>query len=950
MALTEGIQESSREAARRAAEAARTAAEAERTTAEAGRERVETERVGVETVGSPNEIARTQPGADPGSGVEPSTQAAAQAHVVQASFPEAGPSDPLAGVWSLAGSPAPAETAPQQQVEPVASPQTSQPLDDALGELQQAEENLQSMQDLAAEGNGAARAELHGGSPQRAVDDAETAVQTAVTDEIEQEAGRSPSVAAVDRVGNEIAQRYANDPASQGAVRDAVAEIRLDTQADEVLDVAEAAGTPQEAIETLGEGYAAAAPEVQARIRNDSRTGALLDTAVGEANAPLASIPNEIRSGHDVYPPVREALHNLEQLTEGLPPELAGELVERALPAYEGVQQASEGFGIVGGPNGQYSLVNIVGRVADAPGGTGLVGRLTALNANTLGLETALYDGAAPALFIEMERRGQVVMGNSPLDVAMEGVEGYLDQQVQGDVERYAELTEELSFLVTNAGPTMNAEQLERAIDEYIAAKGPEWEADVEATRQALEQHGENLLQQIEQLHDLPSELTDRQGEIDDNLRAMLDDPAAQTAISMALRQRPELAAGQAGQDLVDTFADLGVTGDDSPVAVSLVGAYLRENVMDQTAQIDLADPASLQRARAQITDALNNNPQLAQVLDVTPEQLNDVAAALTDLVPDPASGIDAFEYANNVARNSNNAFDKLDEALGRNTPFNLGFRMSAVAIVGSGLVNAGVNFAEDPTLRNGMEVLLESARVGVDSAQLAAAMRDLPADSRTVTGLKAAGRFVHVLGAGMAGVDALSRLGQGDLVGAGLNATVAGGVSYAVFGSSAWAGPIGFGVAAAATLGLFVYDGIRSTQHSNRFQTDEATAFLADSEVFSDEAAQVLTDTSSESHSPVPILLEYGRLRGLNAEQTVDWINSIDSDRLAALRDNLHHTLDEIDGDLGRFGDTHDDDEWFVRDTEQRPWFARSGVSRPESATQVDAILEALEIDLPRP
>lgn len=1005
MAVTEGIQESSREAARRAEEAARRA-EAERTAAEATPERVEAEHGGVETIARRNDEAQPTTGENAGPRFEPATQTAAQEHAIRSSFAEERSTDPLSASWRLAGSPAPASPAPQngpsdehtvrpgetlsgiasehpgvssqdiqqeneienpdliypgqrltipggpgtpeqveQQVEPAASP-----LDDALGELQQAEESLQSMQDLAAEGNGAARAELQGGYLQRNVDNAEAAVETAVVDEIEQEAGTDPDVAAIDRVGNEIAQRYANDPAAQEAVREAVGEIRLDKQADEVLDAAEAAGTSQEAITTLGDRYAAASPEVQARIRADSRTGALLDPAVQEANAPLESIPEEIRSGHDVYPPVREALHDLEQLTEGLPPELAGELVERALPAYEEVQQASEGFGIVGGPNGQYSLVNLAGRVADAPGGDALVGRLTALNDNTLGLETALFDGAAPALFIEMERRGQVVMGNSPLDVAISGAEGYLDSQVQGDVERYAELTEELSFLVTNAGAAMTPDQLDRAINEYITAKGPEWEADVEATRQALEQHGENLLRQIEQFHDLPSELAGRQGEIDDTLRTMLEDPAAQTAISMALRQRPELAAGQAGQDLVDTFAELGVTGDDNPMAVSLVGAYLRENVMDPTAQIDLGDPASLQAARDQITDALNNDPQLAQVLDVTPEQLNDVATALVDLVPDPASGIDEFQYANNIARNANNAFDKLDEALGRGTPFNLGFRMSAVAIVGSGLVNSSVNFAEDPTLRNGMDVLLNSARVGVDSAQLVAAMRNLPAGSPAVSGLKAAGRFVHVLGAGMAGVDALSRLGQGDLVGAGLNATVAGGVGYAVFGSSAWAGPIGFGVAAAATLGLFVYDGIRSTQHSNRFQTEEATAFLADTEVFDDEAARVLTDTSGESHSPVPILLEYGRLRGLTAEQTVDWINSIDPDRLTALRDNLHHTLDEIDGDLSRFGETHDDDEWFVRDTEQRPWFAATGEPRPESATQVDAILEALEIDLPRP
>src|SRR5689334_7320080 len=104
------------------------------------------------------------------------------------------------------------------------------------------------------------------------------------------------------------------------------------------------------------------------------------------------------------------------------------------------------------------------------------------------------------------------------------------------------------------------------------------------------------------------------------------------------------------------------------------------------------------------------------------------------------------------------------------------------------------------------------------------------------------AGRSVHVLGATIASAVGLNRLGQGDYLGAGLSFAVAGGVTWGALGSSAFAGPIGFGIAAVGTLGLWIYDGIRSTAHNSRFEGETTSNFLKQAN-FDADAAHELAD-----------------------------------------------------------------------------------------------------------
>ena len=808
----------------------------------------------------------------------------------------------------------------------------------AQGELEQAQQRAGS--------DAMTRFELREGTFHDSVTQAEDALRTALENQIEQQAGADPSLADIDRHGADIRAVYAQDPLASEAIDAALVDYKQDREVEMILDDVTASGDTRTQLETLSQRYQAAPAAIRDKLVADPRATDLFEEAAQYANEPLSEASTD-PSNPDVLPQTNLAITRLDQITEGLDPQVAAGVVQSALPEYENIFQEIEQSPVLGF-DGTQTAVRIAGRVWSASNGSSLVTRLVELGtANVTGVGNPVFEGAGPAYLIELGRQGGSFPGDvSMFEYALSGTEQFQSGTIADHAETYAEHLDELRFLVENGGAAMTPQQLDAAIQAYVSEKGPEWENRLNELRSQLSTDGTALLNQIQQLeaglHTVP---TDQQDGMRQRISDLLSSPEAQLAVGMALNQNPQLVRGAAGDDLVQTFADLGIVGKDNGLAVVLVSSYLRENVMGPAANIDLSNPASVEAMRTQLEDALRNNSGLASVLQITPDQLNDVADGMLGLLPEPGA-VDQFEYANNVGRNTNNALDKLDASLGRSSPFNLAFRTSAVAIVGSGLVDAIDRFGDDPRLRNGIDVVLESARMGVDSTQLFAALRNWP-EGTGVSALKTAGKFVHVLGATMAGADGLNRLGQGDYVGAGLSFVVAGGVTWGALGSSAVAGPLGFGAAALATVGLWIYDGVRQSQHANRFQTDTTANFLQHAG-FDAEAAHILNDHSGEGHSVVPLLMRYGELRGLNEAQTIQWVNSIDSDRLGALRDNLHRTLDEIDGDVSRFQQTHESDALMVSDTEQRPWFAATGVARPMSVAQLDAVLTVLEVRRP--
>ncbi|TWH00093.1 LysM domain-containing protein [Mesorhizobium sp. J18] len=708
---------------------------------------------------------------------------------------------------------------------------------------------------------------------------------------------------------------------------------------------------PAEALQELEGVYTNASERLSDALDRSDAAQEIIDGAANWVADPLISSDLD---REQPGAPTLESMQRLETLTADLDPEMAARVVDAMMPKLGEAQQhyLDNGYsGVQIGPEGTSSLISVLDRIAGTTSGEEAANRFAEMglfDMNTV--RSSMYEAIGngePIPAYALTIASMEGIDPSVLDEILYTVEGTRDHGIADLAEDYSAHLEELSYLISNGSTAMTEEQLETAIQDYIDEKGPEWQNRLDELERQLADRGSGLLTQIQQFQNLPDET---RADHQERINNLLDDPNAQLAVSMALRDLPELVKGEAGQELIQLFNDLGITGSDNPLASNLVGAYLRENVMIPAGDIDPSDPASLQAARDQLTEALANNPELANLLGISSNQLGEISDAFLDLVPEHTDDFNAERYGIDAVRNLNNALDTFDAQL-RDAPFNRLFRASALAIVGSGLANAIEAYGEDPSLRAQLQLAVDSARVGIDSAQFVTSLLTSN-ESALTNGLKLGGKMVHLLGASLAAVDAMGRLSHGDVVGAGLNVAAAGGVSYAVFGSSSLAGPIGFGVAGVATVGLFIWDGIQNAQHNSRFETETTAAFLRHSG-FNEEAASALIDQSGEGYSPVPILMRYGELKGLTPEQTVDWINSIASSedglaKLAALRDNLHHTLDEFDGDIARFEATSDNDDERVFSTEERPWFVRSGEGRPESAAQLDAVLAVLELDIP--
>ncbi|WP_162623096.1 LysM peptidoglycan-binding domain-containing protein [Billgrantia lactosivorans] len=718
-----------------------------------------------------------------------------------------------------------------------------------------------------------------------------------------------------------------------------------ESEAREIIADARAEDDPASALRTYEAERDDAPERVRDALDRSSEAQAIIDDAAAWAAEPL---DGELEGTDTPQRRTLETIEHLEVLTAGLGAELAGEVVEALVDEIEAANQGDlQAYGgAMAGPNGTMILREILDRIAGTEAGDRAASRLAEqfpVDMNTVRNEMheAVSSGEAiPSLALSI--------------ASLEGVEGFRDEifsaveqlrdhTIAGQADDYHEHLDELSFLILNGGAAMTEEQLETAIEDYIASN-PDWEAEFEALQEQLADSGAGLLEQIEQLQALPDEVrADQQPRID----ALLDDPNAQLAVSTALQERPELVTGESGDALIETFNDLGIT-EEHPLAVSLAGAYLRENVILPSGDIDPSDAQSLEEARTRLDETLRDNPQLAELLGTTADELDELADSFTALVPEFTDDFDPQRYGIDVARNLNNTLDKSNEIF-RDSPYNRAFRASALAIVGSGLANAIEAYGDDPSLRGALQVSIETARVGVDGAQLVDALLTGGEGSRATPGLKLGGKFVHLFGASLAGVDALVRLNEGDVVGAGLNAAVAGGVGYAVFGSSSLAGPVGFGIATLATLAQFGRDAYLNAQHNSRFETQATADFLAHAG-FSDEAAQVLIDQSGEGHSAVPLLIRYGELHGLSPEQTVEWINANaegenGTTMLAALRDNLHNTLDEFDGDIMQFDDHADGFELASPSLGE----SRSGSLTPRSQFELDAILPQLDIESPQ-
>jgi LysM repeat protein len=787
--------------------------------------------------------------------------------------------------------------------------------------------------------------------------DAERTLDAAVQAEIDLRVqrntppGRPPAEAEYAAAAEAIRHRTRTDPAVQQQLVDAVSRVDSLRQAQAIVTRADAQADPEQKLRALSDGHAAATPEVQRALLTHPDAQRIVQQAADWALEPLTAGP-----GEDTFSPQAPGLQTMERLdrlTAAASAEFGARVLAAARPAIEQAitdYPAQHGT-LPFGPGSIEHLTHALGRVAGTPTGDAQMARYVELHIwDRNGIVNAMANGASPAYALAIARQPGVDAG-IVMDTVYAGMDIYRER-VADHTQAYAQHMAELAWLVKSHGGAMTPEQLDQAIADYTAEKGPAWQQQADALKQQLADDGARLLAQVQALHQLPPELSGERARVDETLAETLNDTHAQLAITTALQGDPSLTAGAAGQQLLGFFTSTGfasnakLTDQARRLASEVATAHVQSTLLARVGEFDPADAASVQRAATAI-DSLRS-PQLARAWGVSEDALDDALDKLKATMPV------AGERADDAARRLKDFDDALGgiKGLDKTTAAGQILRGAGLALAGVGVLASIERAGLDPSLRNSLRVLVDSAGLGQKGAELLAGLTK--ADSESLLGRlggSAASKFLGVVTAAMDVWTAADSFANGDIPSGVLYGVGAGGGLLAAFGSGSLAGPIGIGLVVVSVVGLGIWNGVKqANQHEPGSDGGLSMRFLQHAG-FSEEAARALCDQTGDGVSPVPIVARYAELKGLDLanpaerQRFVDWINAMPSEKLAALRDNLHRTLDEFEGDASRLPATADDDAWVVQDTLQRPWFAASGAARPESAAQIDAVLQVLEL-----
>lgn len=852
---------------------------------------------------------------------------------------------------------------------PAATPQ-ARATDEAAEQLRTAREALASMQDLAAQGHGFAQAELAGGYLQQNVATARAALVQAVADEIAALVAADPGLDEAAAL-QAILERHGDDPALQAELRDIGPEAGLQVQVDGIVDGLPQSSDPVADLYALDQVLTDVSSDVRERVLAHPDVQALIDRAGSSINAPVQPYLAAGNQRSDTFSEdLREALIALEQVSSSLDPELAAVLVDRALDDYEHIQREQfDGQDIIFGRintgdahgNSYEQLARIASHVHGSEQGAALIDRLIDLNSEGEGWDSALQaigtnPGAfpasgglvGPALFIALENRGIPLSANgeSAAIYAMGPILYGIDVSLQPLAEDYFQLVETLHFAQQMRPMFDSQEAYDSALDTLMRDKlGDDWKEQVAAAEEQLASGGSQLLSQLAQYMDLPPE-HEMRAEVDRFVQDVLSNPAAQAAISFALQRDPGLAEGALGEHLLDLFATPGLDAGGQALAAEFGNLYVLARTGQAFSALDGGDPASVTAAQSAVAGL--DDPRLATVLGVDPEDLSEAVAALSDALPGLAGDTAQQESAQRVLDGALEAI----AGFGADDPAGQVIRGLAMAATGSAYINANDLALNDPRVESFIDLAMQNLNYLKGTGLTAKSLIGVAVNSGLVSssgmigkfglGNSGAGPWFAAVGIVTNSVGAIQAAREGDMAMAQLHNLAAVGTMTGLIYAGTWLGPVGWAVAAIAAVGIGV---LAETRHNNRFETDEMRDFLAASGL-SDAAAAQLYNTTGNAVSPVPFLLHYADSHGLSVEQAIDYFNQLaETSDLRLMVQIAHHTIDESGSNGTGLPATHESDAEIAEYLES-PYAIIPNTAH--SLAQFDMIMDALGIPLP--
>ena len=696
-------------------------------------------------------------------------------------------------------------------------------------------------------------------------------------------------------------------------------EVAANASTQDVVTAAQAGKDPQESLQILGDGYAKADAATKQALLADPAAQKIISDAAAWATEPLGKLP---QGADGPAVPGLHATERLDTLTKGLDKDVAAALVASTVPAFEQYRMNDQGGPM--GPEGVTNLLTVLDRVRGTPAGD------TAIR--DFAQKTGIYDFNSVPNFIASGGSPAYAIALGRPDDVTNGVQQFASGTLADSVNGYIKETEELNWLVANHGGSMTPDQLQQAIKDYTAGKGPGWEQKLDGMQEEVAQNGIKLQNQIDAMQ--------AAGGYDDTIKTLLDDPQNQLALSTALGRHPELATDTRLRDAA-LYAKVSEGG--RKLLGEMGNAYVKANVLPGLQGANAADPASMQRAEAAL--AKLDSPGLAAAYGVDKGKLQDAVDALKKSLP---AGADTEAAASRRLADFNKTLSGI-KGFESGTGIGQLFRGLGVATTSFSFLNSTNRaFNEPGSYANWLKAGADTFGLTQKTADLLVA-RGADGTMTKAVGSALAGKIATGLTGVADAALAFKAASEGDYATAALwGASAAGSGLMLASGAGvigAWGGPVGIALVALAAVGIGL---VAKTSESNKHMNQTSADFLQHAG-FKPEVAGALVDQSGEGHSPVPILEKYAEGKGYELrdpqqrQQFVDWVNNMPIDKLEHIRDWLHQSLDDFGGDAGKLGS-----DTTVLMPNRTTYTAGGAVTGPEhgphTVGEVDAFLQWYE------
>jgi hypothetical protein len=652
---------------------------------------------------------------------------------------------------------------------------------------------------------------------------------------------QTPTAQLIKTYGNQIAARYA-DKTVKAVAQGTVQQIDLSGQPAEVVQA----------------------------VLNDPRVQQWIKQAAADVGKPYDGVTNYANAEQQAP----EAAKRLMDTVKGLPPQLAAAVVQQSMPTIKKIAQCEMNYG---GQNAWASMQQVVTALGDSPQAQALTAQIARAYTPqiekwngfaTQSTQFAVGDGASPALAIavaqNLKAEGKQDDAVALLNSATQGVKS-LQGKIENDLKDYADLTKELNWLVKNAGPNLTKAQLQKAIDNYIKSKGPDFQNKLQDAENKIDADVRALKTDAALLDNLPPDLKSAAPGVQATIKSVLESDKTQSAIEFAASHDPGIFEGEEGSEFVEVLTELGHKSKDLMPAVAK--AYVSGNVIPALSGLNPNDPASVARANRALDDF---SAKASKLFGIPQNEVDENITKLRGIVHTLQTTKNIDEAVTNI-----HALDAVKGELGdlKESTLSEGaagvaFRSVALGLSGAAFLNSAGKTIDDPNAQNVIGTLAYSVGLAQDSAGFAASVKLLDSEGALGKWGLAAGvagefteKFIGALNVAYYAVGFGEDVSSGNTPKAIFDAAGAGGAALASFGEAvglgSWAGPVGVGITVLAAAGIALVEWKdQQNEHS-----EAAEKFYKGAGIEEDAAKTLSSDAVGEANNLRDSL-------GLSAEQ----------------------------------------------------------------------------------